>query len=522
MECKNVFHFLLLLIYIYGICDGMTDIDRDEYCRMYGYTQDRMPGTGIPATPEIRKLCLQRFQNFNSLEVSGTADTNTIALMKKPRCGCNDLVMPEKKIMMRTRRDLKQFKPVEFNQGPGKWGKTRLSYTFLRGTGFTNQLDQSRTRTEIARAFKVWTDVSSLEVSYTDDESRADIIISFERRDHGDGSSFDGNGLVLAHAFYPEHGIAHFDDDERWVINNTGVDLFTVAAHEFGHSLGLAHSSNGDALMAPYYAGYKANYQLHWDDIRGIQSLYGSPSNTPDPPLTTLPPPTRPPRPTQRPRPTQTPTQTRGPPITTPPPPTTPDICRFEFKGVMKDDNGDILAFNSKGDVIRMTLNDGFIEQVKSSDIFPEAPENFDDVINVPSAGTVFFRRALNWKYQIKPGTVSERDLTVRAYIPGARRHLREKIKAVFATSQNRVYIIGTYFVQEFSAQTMEIVPGTYGYVSSKFPGVPQGLDAALAISSREIYFFKGSEFWRFDLGSRRLLETRRKIAPRFIGRYCN
>ena len=82
-------------------------------------------------------------------------------------------------------------------------------------------------------------------------------------------------GKVLAHAFFPNVGDAHFDDDETWVSNRTGIDYFTVAAHEFGHSLGLGHSEFTDALMAPFYKGYNPNFQLHSDDIAGIQFLYG-------------------------------------------------------------------------------------------------------------------------------------------------------------------------------------------------------------------------------------------------------
>ena len=44
--------------------------------------------------------------------------------------------------------------------------------------------------------------------------------------------------------------------------------------HEFGHLLGMGHSANNKALMAPFYA-YKTPFRLHSDDIRGIQSMYG-------------------------------------------------------------------------------------------------------------------------------------------------------------------------------------------------------------------------------------------------------
>ena len=53
-----------------------------------------------------------------------------------------------------------------------------------------------------------------------------------------------------------------------------GYSIFLVAAHEFGHSLGLEHSSVREALMYPMYT-YLEDFHLHPDDVAGIQYLYG-------------------------------------------------------------------------------------------------------------------------------------------------------------------------------------------------------------------------------------------------------
>ncbi len=59
--------------------------------------------------------------------------------------------------------------------------------------------------------------------------------------------------------------------------SDRGIDMVPTAAHEIGHSLGLGHSRDRNALMYAYLTSDSA--KLGQDDINGIQALYGKKIN---------------------------------------------------------------------------------------------------------------------------------------------------------------------------------------------------------------------------------------------------
>ncbi|NWR92734.1 MMP7 protein, partial [Furnarius figulus] len=215
----------------------------------------------FPLFPKTQHLSLEErikgMQRFFHLTVTGKLNTETEETMKLPRCGMPDIAEYQL-----------------FPQSP-KWKKMHLTYKIVN---YTPDLSRKKVDDAIKRALMVWSDVTPLQFRRVY-FGRADIEIRFARRDHGDGHPFDGRGNTLAHAFAPGEGIggdAHFDDDEKWSEFNQEVNLFLVAAHEFGHSLGLAHSNVRGALMYPIYSYENpATFRLSADDRRGIQKLYG-------------------------------------------------------------------------------------------------------------------------------------------------------------------------------------------------------------------------------------------------------
>ncbi|KAK2828865.1 hypothetical protein Q5P01_019899 [Channa striata] len=224
-------------------------------------------------SPMTKKL--GEMQRFYGLKITGMLDSDTLAMMKRARCGVPDVKVAYFSIIGHS----------------FKWKTNSLTY---RIENYTPDMTVAEVDDSIEKALQVWARVTPLRFTriYS---GTADIMISFGRQQHRDFYPFDGPDGTLAHAFAPGTGIggdAHFDDDETFTFRSTsGYALFMVAAHEFGHSLGLSHSDDPGALMYPVYS-YRnpETFVLPRDDVNGIQSLYGpNPTEEPGPTAPTTP-----------------------------------------------------------------------------------------------------------------------------------------------------------------------------------------------------------------------------------------
>ncbi|KAL1820669.1 hypothetical protein DCAR_0417005 [Daucus carota subsp. sativus] len=229
---------------------------------------------------DFLEAAMKAYQANYNLNVTGTLDSETLSKMVTPRCGVPDIIngtnsMTRNKKRHRHNNSPKKLHTVShytFFQGSPRWPADKTSLTYW----FNPRTIQTDAMPAFVRAFDKWASITQyFTFAQTEDYESSDLKISFERGDHGDGSSFDGRGGVLAHAFRPTNGNLHCDADELWSIGalQDYTDLETVALHEIGHLLGLDHSSVEDAIMFPTIRS-GVTKDLHDDDIQGIKALY--------------------------------------------------------------------------------------------------------------------------------------------------------------------------------------------------------------------------------------------------------
>uniref|UniRef100_A0A4W3HBA4 Matrix metallopeptidase 15 n=1 Tax=Callorhinchus milii TaxID=7868 RepID=A0A4W3HBA4_CALMI len=438
-----------------------------SWLQMYGYIPQGSLRMSTMRSAQTLSDAIATMQRFYGIEVTGSLDENTKAWMRKPRCGVPDKFGTEIKMNLRRKR---------FALTGQRWNRNHLTYSIQNYTPKVG--GEYMSHQAIRQAFAVWQQATPLtfeEISYYDirydRRKEADIMIFFASRFHGDSSPFDGEGGFLAHAYFPGPGMGgdtHFDADEPWTLRNQnllGNDLFLVAVHELGHALGLEHSNNPAAIMAPFYQWMDTeNFLLPEDDLRGIQRIYGPPNSIPEPtkPLPTVPPRMPPKMPPKKPeqRPPKTPTKEK---------PEIPDIPKDK-------------------DPMNPKATDGPIQYGPNI-----CDGNFDCVAMLRGEMFVFKGR---WFWRVRNNRVLDNyPMPIGHFWRG----LPSNIDAAYERHDGKfVFFKGDKFWLFHEAM---LEPGYPRYLADLGRGVPYDkIDSAIWWELTGLtYFFQGDRYWRFN-----------------------
>ncbi|XP_072340202.1 matrix metalloproteinase-17-like [Scyliorhinus torazame] len=455
-----------------------------DWLTRYGYLPPPDPRTGQLQTLQGLTEAIRSMQRFGGIRVTGELDDETLGLMKKRRCSLPDIIGTSE--IMRRRRK-------RYALAGTVWKKKLLTWR-VNSYSQRSQIHAGTVRQLLMSAFQVWSRASLLQFKEVSGE--ADIVIDFSRSNHGDGYPFDGPEGTLAHAFFPgDHHISgntHFDDDETWTYNdksNQGTDLFSVAVHEFGHAIGLAHSSAKDSIMKPYYdgpVGEARTYELPQDDIHGIEQLYGKKSQSnPDFPGK---------EPTFRPNIPDVPFPSSG------PRPTVIDRCSTTFDAVANI-RGE--AFFFKDHYFWRMQRAGNLVSLNAAHIrnfwhgLPSDLKKIDSVYErLTDNRIVFFIGRLYWVFSNTavdkgyPRPITDFGLNV------------DRIDAVFVWPHNgKTYFFKGGQFWRYDEQRKNMDPG-YPKELSLWRGIGHGLDGVMAWSDGFTYFFKGRDHWRMEGGA--------------------
>ncbi|XP_076008086.1 matrix metalloproteinase-17 isoform X2 [Genypterus blacodes] len=482
----------------------------DQYSRAvdwlsrYGYLPPPDPRTSRLQTREGMENAVRSMQRFGGVNETGVLDSETLKLMSTPRCSLPDIVGSDD--MMKRRRRRKRYALSGL-----KWHKTELTwsvhnYPSSPASSRSGAMTSDLVDNILARAFKAWSDAAPLSFHRVQTDRRGeaggDIRVSFSRLLHDDGYPFDGRGGTLAHAFFPGRdvvaGDTHFDDDEIWNYGGGGssTDLFTVAVHEFGHALGLSHSSSDPSIMRPYYQGPVGDiskYRLALDDMMAIQQLYGviRPGGD-DPNLPHLPSPP-PPRPTQN--------------ID----PSLPNRCQGGFDAVANV-RGEVFFFRgvhfwrTKRDGSLVSLNPALIRNFWMG--LPPGITKIDAVYERKSdSSIVFFIGSLYWVFQ---------DTQAKAGYPrplsdwGMRTKsgkMVERLDAAFIWAHNGMTYLfsgGEFWRFDESRKGERVTKQPeqgYPRDSGLWKGVPTHMDDIISWGEGDAYFFKDNLYWVLNRG---------------------
>ncbi|KAL3865325.1 hypothetical protein ACJMK2_006925 [Sinanodonta woodiana] len=430
-------------------------IDIDAFLERYGYLHENSDDARESRhTGAERKEALRMYQEFHGLKQTGKMNKKVLKKMLEPRCS-----YPDVNLAAHTSRI---------------WGFHLYHYC----------------KKTFRDAFEVWTNVSGIRIIYTSKTS--DIEIQFVRGNHGDGvtNSFQEKGQEAAHAYGPGpyliSGDIHFNDDAAWTFDESpveGLNLFAVAVHQVGHSLGLHHSPEVESVMAPSFG--QPRLRLLSSDIDQVQKLYG-------------------PNPDMR----EAPVEVFVPSTTTP----APKVCKVSMDDMDLGPDGRGYIF--KHSYLRRIEHDGEVSRKREiiATVYEGGPEEIDAVAyNHEKERTYLFQNNTVWRYnRFKLDRGYPKRIVGRVFPEKPR-------SAAFLKDQydiTRLFIFGATQFYVWNPVLDMVASGYPRNTTEYWEGLPKAPKAATSWKDGYLYFIHAENYYKADPGTYKILPGYPKPMP--------
>jgi len=168
--------------------------------------------------------------------------------------------------------------------GPGTPVAITYSYSNLLD-GTLRMLSPAELKGATEEALGLWAGYAPLHFFEKPDSGPPPSDISYSRANHPQLRIGHHPMADLAHAYLPDawNGLAgdvHFNSTIVWTLGATDWNFLEVVTHELGHSVGLGHEDEREAIMNAIFpqrrfGGLGTGFLLP-ADINGLQALYGA------------------------------------------------------------------------------------------------------------------------------------------------------------------------------------------------------------------------------------------------------
>jgi len=197
---------------------------------------------------------IKAFQRLYGLDQNGRLDSDTLALMRTPRCGIPDI--PGLSLVPRA-------DPI------CGWPQRKLQYYIAQTL---SQIGHVAHEKALLYCLRQASDATG--ITFTPGPQGSHIK-SFTYP--GDGAGGE-HGRAYTPCAWSKAGEMYFDEYDVWSVltptPSDRLDFVSACLHELGHALGLGHSSDPSAVMYPLLQFGDQRREWQADDLDGLRYLY--------------------------------------------------------------------------------------------------------------------------------------------------------------------------------------------------------------------------------------------------------